>query len=359
MTKDNAVSRNFGIDLLRIVSMLMVVTLHTLGRGGILADSQYMSANYYLGWIMEIGAYCAVNCYALVSGYVGYSSKHKCSGIIYITFQVIFYIIAITAASWFVFPNVGKADIIASITHIRSGGYWYYKAYLGAFFFFPILNMAVEKLDKDIAKKFIFAILVLYSIVPMIVRSDLFELAGGYSPLWIMVMYFIGAYIRKYDLFVNTKKLKSFGIYAISVAITFISFITIGIVTKKFIGKSVLENVLISYTSPTIILCAVALLALFAKIQISDSLKKPIKFLTPLTFGVYLIHMQYFIRNWLTDRFTSVADLNPVLFVLATIGIILAIYLACTIIEFVRELIFKLLRIRKLSEKIAKLLRLS
>ena len=32
-------TRNYGIDLLRIVSMFMVVLLHTLGQGGILKST--------------------------------------------------------------------------------------------------------------------------------------------------------------------------------------------------------------------------------------------------------------------------------------------------------------------------------
>lgn len=30
---------NYGIELLRIVSMMMIVTLHVLGRGGVLEES--------------------------------------------------------------------------------------------------------------------------------------------------------------------------------------------------------------------------------------------------------------------------------------------------------------------------------
>ena len=63
--------RNYGIDALRIVSMFMIVILHTLGHGGILSSVSIFS-----------GKYCAVNCYALISGYVGINSKYRYSKII-------------------------------------------------------------------------------------------------------------------------------------------------------------------------------------------------------------------------------------------------------------------------------------
>ena len=42
--------RNYGIDLLRIVSMLMIPILHILGHGGILNGSQVLSAHNETAW---------------------------------------------------------------------------------------------------------------------------------------------------------------------------------------------------------------------------------------------------------------------------------------------------------------------
>ena len=39
--------RNYGIDFLRIISMFMIVILHILGNGGILASVQIGSSNYH------------------------------------------------------------------------------------------------------------------------------------------------------------------------------------------------------------------------------------------------------------------------------------------------------------------------
>lgn len=70
--------RNSGIDLLRIISMIMIVTLHLLGHGGILNNLEPFTSGHYSAWTLEIIAYCAVNCYALISGYV---SVHQNSNI--------------------------------------------------------------------------------------------------------------------------------------------------------------------------------------------------------------------------------------------------------------------------------------
>ena len=82
--------RNYGIDCLRVISMFMVVLLHVLGRGGVLQATKNLSINYGVSWFLEIAAYCAVNCYAIISGYVGYGRKIKYSNLIYLIFCVAF-----------------------------------------------------------------------------------------------------------------------------------------------------------------------------------------------------------------------------------------------------------------------------
>lgn len=66
-------TRNYGIDLLRLVSMFFVVMLHVLAQGGVLENAS--GIQYAISWYMEITAYCAVNCYALISGYVCYREE--------------------------------------------------------------------------------------------------------------------------------------------------------------------------------------------------------------------------------------------------------------------------------------------
>lgn len=62
--------RNYGIDLLRIILTFMICVLHTQGRNNLLPEvvSGFRSP-YAITWLMEILCYCAVDGYALISGY--------------------------------------------------------------------------------------------------------------------------------------------------------------------------------------------------------------------------------------------------------------------------------------------------
>ena len=70
-------NRNYGIDILRIISMFYVVMLHCLGHGGIIYNATVNSIQYKTSWLMEIICYCAVDIFALISGYVAYSNSYK------------------------------------------------------------------------------------------------------------------------------------------------------------------------------------------------------------------------------------------------------------------------------------------
>ena len=57
--------------------MFFVVLLHSLGHGGVLKNTIIDSPQYKFAWFLEIFAYCAVDVFALISGYVSYTNKEK------------------------------------------------------------------------------------------------------------------------------------------------------------------------------------------------------------------------------------------------------------------------------------------
>ena len=72
--------RNTGINLFKLFSMFMIALLHVLGMGGITGAAAGTSS-YYPVYLMQNAAFCAVNCYALVSGYLMLGKKIKPSRI--------------------------------------------------------------------------------------------------------------------------------------------------------------------------------------------------------------------------------------------------------------------------------------
>ena len=327
--------RNYGIDLLRIVSMFMIVTLHSLGHGGALSGAEKMTANYMILWLLECGAYCAVNCFALVSGYVGLGSRFKLSGIVLLWLQVVFYHSIFTVV-WALLDG-RPVDLAVALMPVKSNAYWYYTAYFGISFFMPLINAAVEHLDKKTTFLCVTGAVLLFSVYPTLAGKDIFKIDGGYHALWLMVIYMLGAAIRKHAPLENLSKRVWAAGYLAMVVLSW------GVLMVLKSGR------LIQYTSPTILLAAVSLLMLFAKVRPAGRARKAIALVSPLTFGVYLIHDSLFIRGWFikgdlkTVSAGSAAEMVAKVFCFAVL-----VFTVCLLIEYLRAALFKVLKVKEL-----------
>ena len=353
--KENVIdksARNYGIDLLRIVSMLMVVVLHVLGHGGVLKGTDPLSANYLLSWFINISAYCAVNCYGLISGFVGIKSKSKYANICYLWVTVVFY----SLLSFIVFAvcmpeAVGIKGFISTFFPVTFNAYWYFSSYFCLFFFIPFLNKLMYAINKKQATVLVLSICFLFSIVSMISMQfgrDPFDIKAGYNAIWLASLYIIGAYIRLYDIGKNIKKRMCFLLYLLQVIITFCSRIVAEIITAKVFGVARGENLLISYISPTILLSAVFLRLLFSRINVKNCFIKIISFFSPLAFSVYIIHTQYFIETYLIEgRFQWIAHLNPFLMAVVALAVAMGIWFVCSMIDVIRYYLFKWVHLKE------------
>ena len=124
---NNCNERNYGIDLLRIISMFMVLMLHFIPID--IGDA--LSIKEQVLYFFECACYCAVNCYALISGYVGIRKKElKYSNLIYLWIQVVFY----SLMSYLILMIMGDTSFsvksfIKLFRPVFNGTYWYFTAY--------------------------------------------------------------------------------------------------------------------------------------------------------------------------------------------------------------------------------------
>lgn len=82
---------HYGLDLLRIISMFMIVITHVLGKGGLRSSVEGQADAYFITtWAIQVFVYGAVNCYALISGYVGLYSHYRYSKLLSVWVQVFF-----------------------------------------------------------------------------------------------------------------------------------------------------------------------------------------------------------------------------------------------------------------------------
>ena len=345
-------SRNYGIDALRIISMLMVVIMHVLVHGEVLSSSK--PVNYWIAWFLEIASYCAVNCYALISGYVGVNAKYKISNLAILWLRVFFYLISITAIFKLFFPDkVSYITIKYSFFPILSNYYWYFTAYAFLFLLIPVLNEGINNLSKNTLRFVLISAIIISSVASLFSRhfGDVFGLKNGYSVWWLMILYLIGAYIRKYGLLNKIRShrvLIAFSAYFVFIFITWFTKLSIQLLSKTIFGNNQYTGErLVSYQSITILGAAVSLFLFFETIKLNSALVKAVGFLSPLAFSVYLIHEHPLIRELIiSKRFKWIAGLPAYQLVPAVLAVAICIYLICSLIDLLRQYLFDLLGIR-------------
>ena len=352
--------RNHGIELLRIFAMLLAAVLHILKKGGVITASEGNLAAYSTVWLLEAAAYCAVNCYALISGYVGYSDRPKplrLARCIELWLQVVFYSVIITTVYCIAgVGSVGVSDFADAFLPVTSKQYWYFTAYIGMFFFIPLLNALVRRLNRRALVSLcimLIAVFSLYDTFASFWKKDPLALVGGHSPLWLGVLYIFGAAMKKLRVPESMSSKKALLIYASAAVFTALFKIT-GDRLLRFVPGSLF----VRDTSPTVLLCAAALLVAFARFKPGRKLTEFAVLFAPAAFGVYLLHVSPLVfEHVIGNRFAFIGRLPCPLIpfaVLASAGVILAVGLAA---DKVRILLFKALGVPKLCRKAEKSIR--
>lgn len=347
--------RNYGIDALRILSMAMIVVLHILGQGGVLKSTTLFSINYNISWLLEVLAYGAVNCYALISGYVGINSTHKYRNILQLWFHVFFYTVGITMVLLMINPEwVSFYKLFQACFPVLTKRYWYFTAYFCLFFITPILNFIVQNMERKNIELAIFTSFMLFSIFPTFTLKDQFLLNDGYSFLWLAFLYVIGGHMNKYNIFKNVSSKKALSLFFVSSIITWLCKMLIEIITIQLFGEIRYNMMFVKYISPTVLFSSIMLFVYFTKVD-CNKLKKVIRFISPLSFGVYLIHVHPLVWNHIMlNRFSFLAKQSPVGLVIGVIVSLIVIYTLCLVIEYFRFQLFKKLKVKEISLQLEK-----
>lgn len=351
--------RNYGVDALRMLSMFMIVALHIFNNGGVLNATGRFTSQYEVGWLFQIATFCAVDVYALISGYVWVSAKYKYRNIVELWLQVLFYTVLITALfSIFSPSSVSFLDWIKAIFPVMFNQFWYFSSYFALFLFIPLLNIILEKTEKRQLLIYIGVILFFFGAVQTLFFSDAFGTNDGYSAIWLMVLYLVGGYIRKYDIGKNSKPWKFLICYFIMTVLTWLSKLCIELLTLCILGEVRAGNYFISYRSPFIFMAAIFLLLFFVNLKTSPLWSKIIGLSSPMAFGVYLIHTHPLVFfEIFKDRYIAYASLPWMPEILAVFGTAAVIYLICSLIDLIRLQLFKMLHIRQILDSLEQRIR--
>ena len=349
--------RNSGIDLARIISMYSIISAHILVHGKVIKKfNKYKELIF-----MNIMNTYSVSTYALISGYIGYKSN-KYSNLIYLWFWVIFYTSSITFYLNRFRPELKEGKVnYTNFFPVIFEGYWYFTKYFGMYLFLPVINKGIAYLAKSELRNAFICLILFYIIERDIMnpKGDPFRMHRGYSVLWLLICFIMGAYFGKFKHNYHGLKLVILCILSINVfyfsgyfcyKISFYPMENLNGYYKMQLMKYLKQIFVERISSVPMILQSISILLFLTQIKYNNYLAKIITFIGPLTFGVYLIHEHKLVRAFIIGNlFTKDSNNLPLHYIIKLILLrSLKIFAISACIDYLRYILFNLLRIRKI-----------
>lgn len=340
--------RQANFELLRIVAMFMIISLHYLVKGWVATPFPIVAKENPVGvlaWLIEAFCIVAVNCYVLISGYFLVESAWKPGRVFSLLAQVLFYSLLIPIAlpltgvvSW---GDMDLYDWIGFAFPFGTEHYWFATAYLVMYLFAPFLAAGIKKMEKRNLQILLALLLAFFSlektILPVYLATDRY----GYDFGWFLCLFVAAGYVRLYGISWLEKQSHAVGGYALSSLLIWLLAMasnTLGGEIETFIHYA---NMLYAYNHLLCVTGAVSLFYVFKNLRIKEGrFVGAVRRLAPYTFGVYLLHEHMLVRyEWM--KWLGVEKVQEsFLFVPHMILSVLIVFVVGTVVDMERGKIF-------------------
>ena len=295
--------RQSNIELLRIVSMLLILIVHidgaSLGLPQPMGDITSITTRDWWRLIVESISIIGVNCFVLISGYFGIRASWK--GFLRFSSYCLFYSVAIYCIVAIGINNnwswKGLSESFMFFTHTDL---WFIPAYLGLYLIAPFLNKSTEALPFK-QYSILLCAFIAFNIYAGWWWQGKFN-PNGYTIIHLIMIYLIGRYIYRF-----LPRIKLMGLYA---AFAWVMS-TCLILLNSLCDTSLMA---FAYNSPFI---------MFKSMHFSNAI---INYCAASAFAVYLIHKNPLIwlpfTNWIKDMWeTTTLPIFTLLIIAVTLGI--------------------------------------
>ncbi len=341
--------RNVNMDLLRMLSMVMVTMLHALTKSDLLPFmAGEVPVNGWIAWVLEVLSVSAVNIFMLISGYFLVTSKFKIGRLVEIVLQVIFY----TVGSFVLFVLIGKYslqdmniyDLIHYFLPIHMETYWFISAYVIIYLLLPLIIAGVQAMTKKQLLSVIGGLLIFESVFKSVLPVRLVMDTRGYSFLWYLLLFLVGAHIRLYGFkLVKTAKCGWF-VFLASTMLIFAEIFVLSQIQARTGRLKEMVTVSLEYNHILVFLAAIGLFAAFLYGKpLGEKFGRLVCRLSPYCLGVYLLQenlmMRYTWQDWFGLR-EAMEQPIPV-FVLRVLGAVVVMFVLGICVDAIRWLLFR------------------
>lgn len=330
--------RELGIEILRILAMFFIVCQHFLNHGGFLRNAD--GNKIFLNLINVLFA-PSVNVFVLISGYFSANStKFRAQKTLSLWLQVFFYSLFCIPIAMLLGVEVERKYVTDSFFPVINNKYWFFTTYFIMTFITPLLAKIVACMTKREHLTTVLGIFIVGYVSSRFKMGDVFSLNGGYGGFWFIMLFLVGAYLKKYPL--KIKKVVVLCVYITTVFLQMLFKYKFND-TSKLIIKLVYGST--GYIQPLTLLASTCLLLLFLGIKNDGRwLDKVITYLSGCTFSVYLFHEEPLIRSVLYTLFQTQKYWANSVSALIVLAFSVITFMIGVVIESLRKALFFLFK---------------
>ena len=310
--------------------MLMIIAHHYVVNSGIteLYNFSQVSGNQIFLELFGWGGKAGINCFLLITGYFMCKQHFTWRKFLKLYLEVKFYTLLLA----FIFCVIGKQEI--TFKYCFNTLFWvaatmgksFTSSFMAMFLLVPFLNRLINTLDKKSYSCLLILLLSFYTIAGSFFFNDSFEHIG-----WYITVYLIGAFLRLFSV----SALQSVEKCSLLVVIT-LSLCASSILFFTYVNSLNIYYFVSDSNRILAILSAVVLFSLFRSVDLGHV--RWINCFSSATFGIFLIHTQVNVREWLWNEVFRVKDFfeNDYLWLHAIVTIV-TVYVVCLLIDILRQ----------------------
>ena len=334
--------RNSSLELLRVLSMFLVLLLHanftTFGFPSV-AEARANPLPSFLQLSAEALCIVAVNTYILISGYFGIRMQGK--GLANLLFQSSFY----SASAYLLFLVISGyftafklSTLLTQCMPLLKAGGWFLPSYVGLMLLSPLLERALAQMKTRELGRYLLLYYILHTIWVFFFKT--MDGNDGYSIFSFIGIYLLGSYLKRTK--VHWSKILRWKFLAGYISISLFSallFLGISIITGITLEQAALPYWFMSYASPLVIASAVCLFLFFAS---RDFHSKWINAIAGSTLAVYLLHCHDGLFSLYREYIWQLHFDKPIwLFLLELLAFIVAVFGVSILIDQLRLVLWK------------------
>lgn len=336
--------RKSNFELLRIIAMCLIIVHHSMVHGALLVPvttimSKSNPITFGLFNFIALGGEIGVYLFVLITGYFMLHSKISVKKVVKLWLPIFFW--SVVLALFFggtITHELTIKSMTESLFPILSNQYWFMSTYVFMYLLAPLMNKML--LAIDIKEELL---LVFVGLIVTFPGSHLYGKVINSQLIYLCFTYCFGGLIRKHELLsqnwfkILTTILFQLGILT-NVLVSFgFSFIGFEFHKQSFIKHA---SVLVINSGTICLLLAISIFTWLGGKNIGYN--KFINNIAATTFGIYLIHDNNFVRNFLWDDLLHMKRLSfqPAYIVFYVLLVCVIIFVICSLLEFIRQSLF-------------------